>query len=132
MLPAGTPEHEDDMKEIESEKKLEARLVAEVKRRGGIALKNTSQFHRGMPDRVVLLPYHTMSFVELKTTGEKPTPLQFAAQNKLWNLGFTVYVVDTTESLDMFLAKMDRRLDRIRQEEEALAEEFSSEEFSEV
>ena len=120
------------MKEIESEKKLEARLVEEVKRRGGLALKNTSQFHRGMPDRIVLLPYHTMAFVEMKSTGERPTALQQTTIGKLWNLGFTCYLIDSTVALENFLMKMDRRLERRRQEEEVLMDELNAEGFSEV
>lgn len=120
------------MKNQESEKTLEARLVREVKARGGIAVKNTSQFHRGMPDRIVLLPYHTISFVELKSTGEKPTALQSAVQSKLWGLGYTVYIIDSSEALDAFLSKMDRRIERIRREEEDLVSELQEEEFSEI
>lgn len=126
------PAKKYDMKDIESEKKLEARLVSEVKRRGGIAVKNTSQFHRGLPDRIVLLPYHTFAFVELKSTGEKSTALQSAVQGKLWQMGYTVYIVDSSGALDAFLAKMDRRLDKIRHEEETLIAELTEEEFSEV
>ena len=126
------PAKKDDMKDVESEKKLEARLVSEIKRRGGIAVKNTSQFHRGLPDRIVLLPYHTLAFVELKTTGERSTALQAAVQGKLWQMGYTVYIVDSTGALDAFLAKMDRRLAKIRQEEDTLMAELTEEEFSEV
>ena len=120
------------MRDNESEKKLEARLVSEIKSRGGLAVKNTSQFHRGLPDRIVLLPYHTISFVEMKTTGEKPTALQAAVQAKLWNMGYTVYTIDSTAALDAFLTKMDRRLDRMRREDEELMKELTEEEFSEV
>ena len=94
----------------ESEKALEARLTAEVKRRGGIALKLTSQFHRGMPDRLILLPYHTMAFVELKSTGKKPTALQELAADKLRKWKFPCYVVDSTESLETVLERIDKRL----------------------
>lgn len=96
----------------ESEKALEARLVSEVKKRGGQAIKLTSQFHRGLPDRLVVLPYHTILFVEMKSTGEKPTPLQLAAHEKLREMRFTVRVIDSTESLDEMLAGIDARLAR--------------------
>jgi len=99
----------------ESEKTLEARLVDEIKKRGGVALKLTSQFHRGMPDRLVLLPYHTMAFVEMKSTGEKPSPLQEAAIAQLRGMRFTVRVVDSTETLDELLETLDARLDDQRE-----------------
>lgn len=94
----------------ESEKTLEIRLVNEVRKRGGIALKLTSQFHRGMPDRLVLLPHHTIAFVEMKSTGEKPSRLQEAAISQLIGFKFTVRVIDSTESLEAFLTSIDARL----------------------
>ena len=52
----------------ESEKTLEAKLRREVEKRGGMAIKFLSQLHRGLPDRIVLLPGGIIYFVELKTT----------------------------------------------------------------
>jgi hypothetical protein len=98
----------------ESEKDLEAALVTGCKRRGGMAIKLTSQFHRGLPDRMVLLPYRTIAFVELKSTGRKRTALQEVAATQLEALGFRVFVIDSTEGLMEFFYKMDRRLSRIR------------------
>lgn len=97
-------------KKRESEKALEARLVDEVKKRGGMAVKLTSQFHRGLPDRLCVLPFHTIAFVEMKSTGEKPTALQEAAMQQLRSMRFTVRVVDSTETLDELLQGFDERL----------------------
>lgn len=98
----------------ESEKDLEAALVTGCKRRGGMAVKLTSQFHRGLPDRLVLLPFRTVAFVELKSTGCKRTALQEVAGQQLETLGFRVFVVDSTEGLMEFFYKMDRRISRLR------------------
>lgn len=98
----------------ESEKNLEAALVSGCKRRSGMAVKLTSQFHRGLPDRLVLLPFRTVAFVELKSTGCKRTALQEVAGQQLESLGFRVFVVDSTEGLMEFFYKMDRRITRIR------------------
>jgi Holliday junction resolvase len=98
------------MKPKESEKTLEARLVREIEARGGMALKYTSQFHRGIPDRIVLLPYGLIYFVELKSTGKKPTKLQTHALRQLFDLGFPGYVIDNTEGLDKFLGIVDHNL----------------------
>lgn len=102
----------------ESEKKLEADLVEGCRRRGGMAVKLTSQFHRGLPDRLVLLPFRTVCFVELKSTGEKRTALQEVAARQLEDLGLRVFVVDSSESLWEFFMKMDKRLARIRKAQE--------------
>ena len=96
------------MKQPESEKTLEARLVREIEARGGMALKYTSQYHRGIPDRICLLPGGVMFFVELKSTGKKPTKLQEHAMDKLEKLGFLTRIVDSTESLDRLLCLLDR------------------------
>lgn len=95
------------MSTTESEKKLEARLRTEIEKRGGVALKLLSQFHRGLPDRLVLLPYGITYFVETKTTGERPTRLQQHAHKMLRNLGQHVVIIDTSEKLDSFLQLID-------------------------
>ena len=95
------------MKPKESEKTLEARLAREIEARGGMALKYTSQYHRGIPDRIVLLPGGHTIFVELKSTGQKPTKLQMHAIRKLVKMGHSVYIIDRTGLLDSFLQVVD-------------------------
>lgn len=87
----------------DSEKKIEARLTREVTRLGGMSVKLTSQFHRGLPDRLVLMPEGRAYFVELKTTGKKPTELQAHTHAQLRRLGYFVAVVDSFAALDDFL-----------------------------
>ena len=95
------------MKPKESEKTLEARLVREIEARGGMALKYTSQFHRGIPDRICLLPRGLSVFVELKSTGKKPTKLQQRAMDRLDKMGHPNTVVDSTEKLEALLQILD-------------------------
>ena len=103
----------------ESEKTLEARLRTECTRRGWTALKLLSQLHRGLPDRVILVPFGMTFFAEIKTTGKKPTKLQKHCHEQLRELGFKVFVIDSTESLETAVALMDRAViaERIRREE---------------
>lgn len=103
------------MKQIESEKTLEARLVREIEARGGMALKYTSQFHRGIPDRICLIPPGILTFVELKSTGQKPTKLQEHAMEKLISLGFDCLVIDTTEKLEEYLGHVDQTIEKLPQ-----------------
>ena len=95
------------MKPKESEKTLEARLVREIEARGGMALKYTSQFHRGIPDRICMLPYGHIYFAEMKSTGQKPTKLQEHAIKEIIALGFDCYVIDSTETLERLFARID-------------------------
>ena len=103
----------------ESEKSLEARLRREVEARGGKAIKLTSQLHRGLPDRLVLMPGGHAWFVEVKTTGRKPTKLQQAVHRDLRAMGFDVFVVDSTASLEKVVALIDRAVlsERLLKEE---------------
>lgn len=100
------------MKTKESEKTLEARLVREIEARGGMALKYTSQFHRGIPDRICLLPGGLSVFVELKSTGRKPTRLQQHAMEQLDRMGHPNCVVDSTETLNELLQILDEGITR--------------------
>ena len=104
---------------IESEKVLEAKLRKEITARGGMALKLLSQLHRGLPDRLVLMPGGRTYFAEIKTTGKKPTKLQKHCHAQLRELGFEVYVIDSTASLEKAVALINRAViaARIREEE---------------
>ena len=76
------------------EKTIEKKLADAVKARGGLAPKFTSPGFDGMPDRIVLMPGGRMAFVEVKTPGKAPRPLQKARHRLLRQLGFRVYVLD--------------------------------------
>lgn len=82
------------------EKRIEKKFADTVKKSGGIALKIVSPSFAGIPDRLVLLPGGRMCFVELKSPGKKPRPLQLSRCNKLKKLGFQVYVIDRMEQID--------------------------------
>ena len=83
----------------ESEKTLEARLRRDVGKKGGMALKLSAQLHRGLPDRLILMPGGRAYFAEIKTTGKKPTKLQEKCHRELRDLGFDVFIIDSTDSL---------------------------------
>lgn len=88
------------MKKIESEKVLERKLAREVEKAGGWSLKMLSTHLTGLPDRVCLMPGGKTFFVEVKTTGEKPTKIQLHQHRKLKRLGFEVYVVDNSQDIN--------------------------------
>lgn len=86
------------------EKQIEQKLVRAVKAAGGIAPKFTSPGFGGMPDRMVLLPFGRMAFVEVKAAGCKPRPLQESRHGMLRHLGFKVWVVDDVGQIDLILS----------------------------
>lgn len=89
------PEMEDFMQE----KYIERKLVAAVKKMGGMAPKFVSPGLDGVPDRIVLLPMGKIAFVELKTPGKKMRALQVRQKDKLESLGFSVYCIDRIEQI---------------------------------
>lgn len=88
---------------IESEKVLEKYLVAEVKSLGGWAVKLLSGLVTGLPDRLILLPGGVVAFVEVKTTGEDPSPIQKVRRKQLMALGFRVETLDSKEGINNFI-----------------------------
>ena len=81
------------------EKTIEHKLAVTVKKQGGIAVKFVSPGFDGMPDRLVLLPFGKIAFVEVKAPNKKPRPLQKARHRLLKKLGFKVYVLDDAEQI---------------------------------
>lgn len=82
-----------------TEKDIENRLVHEVEKAEGQALKLTVPGKAGMPDRLILMPGGQVMFVEVKAPGEKPRPLQEKRLKDLQNLGFKTAVVDSPETV---------------------------------
>ena len=75
----------------------------EVAKRGGLALKFTSQTMNGLPDRLVLLLGGKAAFVELKAPGKTMRPLQIKRKEQLEALGFPVFCVDRFEQIQPVL-----------------------------
>jgi len=88
------------------EKEIEAKLRTKIDQIGGWALKFASPGTAGVPDRIVLLPYGELVFVELKAPGRQLRPLQLKRKRQLEGLGFKVYVVDSNKALDRFLQEV--------------------------
>ena len=84
----------------DSEKLIEAKLGKAIKDMGGWSIKLLSTFVKGLPDRMCLLPTSIIFFVEVKSTGKKPTQAQLIIHKKLKALGFNVYVIDSLYLLD--------------------------------
>ena len=91
------------MKQIDSEKLVERRLVELVKINNGMCIKLLCDQLMGLPDRLCLFPGHKIVFVELKTTGRKPRRIQAYMHKKLRALGFRVEVIDSVEDVINFV-----------------------------
>ena len=95
-------------KKIDSEKAIERKLREEVEKANGLCVKMQCDFFSGLPDRLVLLPEGKHIFVELKTTGQKPRPIQVYVHKLLRDIGHTVEVIDTLEGVQQFIEQYVR------------------------
>ena len=86
-----------------SEKAIEAYLRRRVEAEGGICLKYSNPNQVGYPDRAVLLPGGMTLWVELKSTGEKPSKLQRERFREMESIGHSVTVLDSKEAVDRFM-----------------------------
>lgn len=85
------------------EKIIEKKLINEVKKRNGVALKFVSPGLNGMPDRILLFPGGIVAFIEVKAKGKKPRPLQYLWHDKLKTLGLLIYVLDDEKNIEGIL-----------------------------
>lgn len=85
------------------ERTVEAHLVARVKAMGGEVRKLAWIGRHGAPDRLVMLPHRTTTFVELKRPGAKAKPHQAREHDRMRKMGQTVLVLDSIEAVDGFL-----------------------------
>lgn len=81
------------------EAKIEAKLVKMVKKAGGIALKLVSPGYVGVPDRLVLIAFGKIGFVEVKAPNKKPRKIQAKRHKELKALGFNIYVLDDEKEI---------------------------------
>jgi len=82
---------------------IERYLCQRVKELGGKAYKLQCPGSDGMPDRLVCLPGGRVFFVETKSPGKTPNPLQACRHLELLRLGFTAWVCDSKEMVDHFI-----------------------------
>ena len=94
---------------IESEKKIEKLLSAEVKKLGGWCIKFLPFLVAGLPDRLCFLPDGILLIVEVKTTGQKTSAIQKVVHKKFNKIGFPVHVIDTSEGVRNLLKDYENR-----------------------
>ena len=88
------------------EKKLEQKLVKAVRDIGGLALKFVSPGCDGVPDRLILIAYGKVAFVEVKAKGKKPRPIQKRRINQIRRLGFLVFILDDEKDIPSIIQQV--------------------------
>ena len=93
------------------EKDIENKLRLAIRERGGIAYKWTSPGNAGVPDRIVMLPFGILYFVEIKRSPNlNLTSLQKLQREKINKLGHEVRVVKGLTQLKHFIEEVDREI----------------------
>lgn len=91
----------------ELEKDIERRLKTMVECHGGLCLKWVCPGWAGVPDRIVLLPFGRVVFVELKRPkGGRVAPLQEWWAKQLTRLGFPhayIYRREDIKTLEQYI-----------------------------
>lgn len=90
------------------ESSIEARLVREVKKRGGLCYKFTSPGSPGVPDRIIILPGGVTVYVELKTEIGRLAKIQKWQIEELRKRGALVRVLKGMDQVLAFLEEVDR------------------------
>ena len=88
------------------EKKLEQKLVKAVRDIDGLALKFVSPGCDGVPDRLILIAYGNIAFVEVKAKGKKPRPIQIRRINQIKNLRFLVFILDDEKDIPSIIQQV--------------------------
>lgn len=79
------------------EKSIEGPCVTWAKARGIVVRKMNGFGTNHWPDRMFLYPGGRVVFIEFKTPGKRPTPMQSELHAQLRALGFECHVVDKKE-----------------------------------
>ena len=96
---------------MKTEKEIEAYLVGAVRAMGGTAYKFVSPAHRGVSDRIVIMPGASKQpavvwFVEVKTEVGRLSPLQEAFRRDINNLGGNYVCLYGKKDVDLWLASL--------------------------
>lgn len=94
---------------MDRERDIELYLIRKVEERGGLALKFTSPGNDGVPDRIVMLPFGKITFVELKTERGRLSAIQKWQQERLRKRGCEVRTIWSKLQVDEWMRGGDAR-----------------------
>ncbi len=92
------------------ERDIERVLKLHVEQRGGECFKFVPTHHKGMPDRLVILPNGKYVWVELKAEGGRVSKIQAFRHERLRALGCDVRVVVGKRGVLEFCREVDHAI----------------------
>ena len=91
-------------KKLESHR--ESKLTLIIDSLGGMCMKWVSPGRRGVHDRIIMMPFGWVYFVEVKADGEYLDPLQEEFHKRCDELQAPHFLIDSDESLNNFIWKI--------------------------
>lgn len=85
------------------EKQLEKYFTRVLEMKKCLCWKFVSPGVAGVPDRIVILPWGRVVFVELKAPGKRLRKLQKVRREQLKEQNVDVWVIDSKEKVDKFV-----------------------------
>lgn len=79
------------------EKQIEAAVCKYAKEKGFEVYKFSSPNRVGVPDRMFIGAYQRAFWIEFKSEGKEPTPVQEREAGRISSKGFAVYLCDNVE-----------------------------------
>ena len=86
---------------------VERHLRRRVTAAGGFCFKMPAEVYAGIPDRLVLLPWGQIWFVELKAARGRVRPIQTVWHERAARIGIPVAILDSVEAINQWI---DERL----------------------
>ena len=80
------------------ERQIEESVCQYARDAGMLVYKFTSPNRAAVPDRLLITPKGTSWFIEMKRSGQKPTPQQQREHDRLRGHNVMVFVVDSTKA----------------------------------
>lgn len=81
------------------EAQIQRQIIVFLEKNGWLVNKIIQCTNNGWVDLEAIREFPQMVFIEVKTPGEKPRPLQEYRHNKLKKLGWTVIVAESVEDV---------------------------------
>lgn len=92
---------------MKSEKRVEKYLKHKIEERNGLCYKWRAIDNRGVPDRVCMLPWMGIFFVEVKTLTGKASKAQELIFEKIKESGGIVFIVQGIPGIDKLMEFVD-------------------------
>ena len=89
---------------------LENYLFNKVRALGGMAIK-LAPTAKGIPDRLIILPFNRLYLVELKATGGAVSPIQKHWHERVGEMGVDVHVLVGRAAIDEWLREQVQKYD---------------------